>query len=99
MNDGQREQQNGTPASAPDTRLADQWEDLKRRWEDEINDFFQPEETAAIKGNEMKNNDTWIKAARNRERWKEMESEYATVAAFSKEPTLPADQASHQAPD
>ena len=29
----------------------------------------------------MKNNDTWIKEARNRERWRAMESEYAKTAA------------------
>ena len=29
----------------------------------------------------MKNNDTWIKVAKNRERWNAMESEYANTAA------------------
>ena len=52
----------------------------RKRWEDEINDFLKPEETEATKGNEIKNNDTWIKAAENRERWKEMENEYAIAA-------------------
>ena len=32
----------------------------KRRWEDEINDFLKPEETEATKGNDKKNDDTWI---------------------------------------
>ena len=63
-------QQNGTQASAPSTRQTDQWEDQKKRWEDEINDFPMPEETEETKGNEIKNNDTWIKVAKNRERWK-----------------------------
>ena len=49
--------------------------------------------------NEMKNNGTWIKAAGNRERWKEMESEYTIAAAYTKEPTMPVDQPSHQGPD
>ena len=68
----------------------------RKRWEDEINDFLKPEETEATKGNEIKNNDTWIKAAENRERWKEMENEYAIAASHTKEPTLLAEQASHQ---
>ena len=50
----------------------------KKRWEDEINDFLKPEETEEKKGNEIKNNDTWIKVAKNRERWKAM-----TAAAVS----------------
>ena len=48
--------------------------------EDEINEFLKPEETEETKGNEMKNNDTWIKMAKNRKRWKAMESEYASTA-------------------
>ena len=55
--------------------------DKRDGWEDEINDFLKPEETEEKKGNEIKNNDTWIKVAQNRERWKAMESEYATAAA------------------
>ena len=82
MNDGQGKQHNGTQASAPSTRQTDQLEDQKKkRWEDEINDFLKPEETEETEGNEIKNNDTWIKVAKNRERWKTMESEYATTAA------------------
>ena len=53
----------------------------KKRWEDEINDHSKTEETEETKGNEIKNNDTWIKVAKNRERWKAMESEYAKTAA------------------
>ena len=34
-----------------------------------------------MKGNEIKNHDTWIKVEQNRKRWKAMESEYATTAA------------------
>ena len=36
----------------------------KKRWEDEINEFLKPDETESTKGNEMKNNDTWIKVAK-----------------------------------
>ena len=44
----------------------------KKRWEDEINDFLKPEEAEETTGNEIKNNDTWIKVAKNRKRWKAM---------------------------
>ena len=53
----------------------------KRRWEDEINEFFKPEETETTLGNEMKSNNTWIKVAENRERWRAVENEYAKTAA------------------
>ena len=33
----------------------------KKRWEDEINEFLKPAETEEMKGNQIKNNDTWIK--------------------------------------
>ena len=57
----------------------------RKRWEDEIIDFLKPEETEETKGSETKNNDTWIKEAKHRERWKAMESEYATTAAAAEE--------------
>ena len=71
----------------------------EKRWADEINDFLKPQVTETTKSNEMKNNDTWIKAARNREKWKGMESECAIAAAYTKELALPADQSSHQGLD
>ena len=43
----------------------------KKRCEGALNDFFKPEETGETKGNEIKNNDTWIKVANNREWWKQ----------------------------
>ena len=52
----------------------------KRRWEDEINEVLKPEETETTTGNDMKNNNTWIKVAKNRERWVTLESEYARTA-------------------
>ena len=55
-----------------------------KKWEDEINDILKPEETEATKGNEIKNNDTWIKVANNREKWKEMGSEFTVAAAKTK---------------
>ena len=54
MSDGQRKQQHGTQVSAPSTKQTDQWEDPKKRWEDEINEFLKPEETETTTGNEMK---------------------------------------------
>ena len=66
---------------APDIQTSGK---TKKRWEDEINEFQKPEETEEMKGNEMKNNDTWIKVDQNRERWKAMESGYATTAAQQK---------------
>ena len=53
----------------------------KKRLEDETNEFLKPEETEEMKGNEIKNNDTWIKVVKNRDRWKAMESECAKTAA------------------
>ena len=52
----------------------------KRRWEDEINKFLKPEETETTTGNDMKCNNTWIRVAKNRERWTTSESEYAKTA-------------------
>ena len=45
------------------------------------NKFLKPEANEPTTGNEMKNDNSWIKVAKNRERWKAMESEYATTAA------------------
>ena len=45
----------------------------KRRWEDEINEFLKPEETETPTGNDMKNNNTWIKVAKNNEILKAIE--------------------------
>ena len=49
----------------------------KKRWEDEIDDFLKPAETEETKGNEIESNDTCLKEAKNRERWKAMETDYA----------------------
>ena len=71
----QRKRQNGTQEPAPSTRPVGR---PKKRWEDEI---FKPEETEETKGNEIKNNDTWIKVATSRKRWTAVETEYAVAAA------------------
>ena len=41
----------------------------KKRWEDDINQFLMPEETQETKGKELKNNDTWIWAAKDNKKW------------------------------
>ena len=96
---------------APDKQNSGKTE---KKWEDEKNEFLKPEETEEPKGNEIKNNDTWIKVAKNRERWEALESEYATTApAVSvdsvqsrrnppQDPVRPAREhrvATHQGPD
>ena len=48
----------------------------RKRWEDDINQFFKPEETQETKGNDLKNNDTWMQVAKDQKRWKEMENDY-----------------------
>ena len=45
----------------------------RKRQEYDINQFFKPEETEETKGNDLKNNDTWIRVAKDQIRWKEME--------------------------
>ena len=52
-----------------------------KRWEDEINDFLRSEETEESRGNDLKNNDTWIKIAQNQRSWKQMESDFAAAAS------------------
>ena len=48
----------------------------KKRWEDDINQFLKPEETVETRGNDLKNNDTSIKAAKDqKKRLKEVERE------------------------
>ena len=46
----------------------------RKRCEDDINQFLKPEETEETKGNDLKNNDTWIRVAKDQIRWKEMEN-------------------------
>ena len=83
MSDGQRKQQNGIQVSAPSTRQTEQWDDQKKRWEDEINDFLKPEETEETKSCEKTKKTTTpgSKVAKDRERWKAMETDDAVAAA------------------
>ena len=45
----------------------------RKRWEDDTNQFLMSEETEETEGNDLKNNDTWIRVAKNQIRWKEIE--------------------------
>ena len=53
----------------------------KNRCEEEVKELFKPEETEETKSNEIKNNDTWIPVAKDREIWKAMETDHAVAAA------------------
>ena len=46
----------------------------RKRWVDDINKFVKPDETEETIGNDLKNNDTWLKAAKD-QRWKGIEKE------------------------
>ena len=48
----------------------------KKRLEDYINQFVKPDETEETRGSDLKNNDTWLKAAKDQQRWKDMEKDY-----------------------
>ena len=38
----------------------------RKRWEDDINQFFKPEETEETKGNDLKNDDTWMQVQKTK---------------------------------
>ena len=48
----------------------------KKRWYDDINQFVKLDETEETRGNDLKNNDTCLKAAKDQKRWKDMEKDY-----------------------
>ena len=55
----------------------------KKRWEDEINDFFRPERTEDEINNVERNNNEWIKTAKDQKGWMKMENKFAIAAAAS----------------
>ena len=57
---------------------------LRKRWEDEVNDCFKPEETKATNGSDVKNNHTWIQVAKQGDKWKEKEDEFAAASKKGK---------------
>ena len=72
------EQQHGIQASALDAKQAEQWEDRERYWKTtSINSSsLRKQET---KGNDLKNNDTWMWVAKDKIRWKEMQKYYMRI--------------------
>ena len=56
---------------------------LKKRWEDEVNYFFKPE-TEATNGSDVKNNHTWIQVAKQGDKWKENEDDFAAASRKEK---------------
>ena len=47
----------------------------RKRWEDEINEFTQTEETEEYRGNDLKNNDSWLLQPKQQKVWKALEEE------------------------
>ena len=53
----------------------------KKRWEDEINDFFRQERTEDEMSNVERFDEEWITTAKDQEGWKKMENKFAMTAA------------------
>ena len=49
----------------------------KKRWEDEVDDCLRPERTEDEIRNVERNNNEWIKTAKDQEGWKKMENKFA----------------------
>ena len=49
----------------------------KKRWEDEVDDCLRPERTEDEISNVERNNNEWIKTAKDQEGWKKMENKFA----------------------
>ena len=47
-----------------------------KRWEDDLNEFVKDEETEATQSNDLKNNDTWLTAAKKIYEWVKKEKRY-----------------------
>ena len=48
----------------------------RKKRKDDINQFVKLDETEDTRGSDLKNNDTWLKAAKDQKIWKEMETDY-----------------------
>ena len=55
----------------------------RKRWEDEINDFLRSERTEDVMDNIERNNNEWIKTAKDQKGWMKMENKFAIAAAAS----------------
>ena len=53
----------------------------RKRWEDEINEFIQTEETEEYRGNDPKNNDSWLLQPKQQKVWTALEEECTKAAA------------------
>ena len=90
-NDGQRKQQNGTPASASNTRHADQWEDLKRDGKTKSTTSSNLKKLKRQKAmKKMTHGSGWQKIEEDGKKWK---------ANTNTEPAVLAEQAIHHGPD
>ena len=56
----------------------------RRRWEDEVTDFFRSERTEDVINNVERNNREWIKTANDQKKWMKMENKFAVAAAASR---------------
>ena len=72
----------GTQDLVPKSRRAEGR--LRKRWEDEGNDFFKPEETEATNGSDVENNHIWIQVAKQGDKWEEKEDEFAAAGKKEK---------------
>ena len=53
----------------------------KKRWEDDINDFLRPERIEDETRNVERNNNEWLKIAKDQGSWKKMENKFARALA------------------
>ena len=60
-----KKQQDGIRASTVNTKQAEQWDD-EIEMDDDIHQFFKLDETEDSQMNDLKNNDTWIQAAKDK---------------------------------
>ena len=57
---------------------------LRKRWEDQVNDLSKPEKTESTNGSDVENNHTWIQVAKQGDKWKEKEDEFAAAGKKGK---------------
>ena len=51
----------------------------KKSWEDDIYQFAKPDDTEETRGSDLKNNDTWLNAAKGQKRWKEIGKDFFSI--------------------
>ena len=50
-----------------------------KRWEEDSNQFVRSDETEETRGNDLKNNDIWLKAATDQKTWKDVENTFINI--------------------